>query len=80
MIFRTWSGTEHMSLKAVHLFFVASFSSVSFGCAAWKVRGYFSPAGAAGDLLFAIGALAAGIAILVFCRYFLKKLKNISYL
>jgi len=69
-----------MSLKAVHLFFVACFTSLSFGCAALKARDYFSPQGTVGDLLFALGAMASGVAILVYGKYFLKKLKHISYL
>ena len=69
-----------MSLKAVHLIFVACFTSLSFGCAAWKALDYCSPAGTSGDLLFALGAAASGVAILVYGKYFLKKLKHISYL
>lgn len=69
-----------MSLKAVHLFFVGAFSSLSFGCMVLKGLDYFSPHGSTGDLLFAIGALLCGVAILVYGKYFLKKLKHISYL
>ncbi|MFO1489017.1 MAG: hypothetical protein U1F65_11120 [Verrucomicrobiota bacterium] len=69
-----------MSLKAVHLVFVGAFSSLAFACMILKGRSYFSPAGSTGDLLFAIGSLLAGMAILVYGKYFLKKLKHISYL
>jgi hypothetical protein len=31
-------------------------------------------------LLFGIGSLAAGVALIVYERYFLKKLKNVGYL
>ena len=40
----------------------------------------FSPDGRWFDMLIAIGSFAAGAALLVYERYFLKKLKNISYL
>ena len=69
-----------MSLKAVHLFFVGAFTSLSLACAGLKARDYFSPQGTPGDLLFALGAIASGVAILVYGKYFLKKLKHISYL
>ena len=69
-----------MSLKAVHLFFVTALSAMSFACAVWKVRAYASPAGTPGDLIFAGGALLATILVIVYGRYFLKKLKAIGYI
>lgn len=32
------------------------------------------------DLLFGLGSIAAGIGLIAYERYFLKKLKNVSYL
>lgn len=69
-----------MSLKAFHLIFVSAFSTLAFGCAAWKLTDYFEPRGTAGDLWFGLGAFAVGVAIIIYGRHFLKKLKNISYL
>jgi hypothetical protein len=61
-----------MSLKAVHLIFVTLLTALSFGCAAWAF--------AAGDVFFGAVAVAAGIAVIIYGVYFLKKLKKISYL
>ncbi len=61
-----------MSLKAVHLIFVTLLTALSFGCAAWAF--------ASGNLLFGFGGVAAGILVIVYGVYFLKKLKNVSYL
>jgi hypothetical protein len=61
-----------MSLKAVHLIFVTLLTALSFGCAAWAF--------AAGQPLFGALAIAAGILVIVYGIYFLKKLKNVSYL
>jgi len=69
-----------MSLKAVHLFFVSILSGLAFLCAAWKFKDYSTPQGTAGDLWFGIGAVLAGVGVIVYGRHFLKKLKNISYL
>ena len=68
-----------MSLKAVHLFFVSIFSALCIGCAVWQSREY-ARTHATGDLWFGLGALALGLAILVYGRYFLKKLKKFGYL
>ena len=61
-----------MSLKAFHLIFVSLLTALSFGCAAWAF--------AANRLAFGMGGILAGILVIVYGIYFLKKLKNVSYL
>ena len=61
-----------MSLKAFHLIFVTLLTTLSFGCAAWA----FS----SDKTLFGALAIATGILVIVYGIYFLKKLKNVSYL
>jgi hypothetical protein len=68
-----------MSLKAFHLIFVTALSSLAFGCSAWKFKMYADES-ARPDLLWAIAALLGGMAVLVYGKYFLKKLKNVSFL
>ena len=69
-----------MSLKAVHLVFVTVISSLALGCGVWQVRSFHSPGGTAVNLVVGIAALLAGLVMIVYGRYFLKKLKNVSYL
>ena len=69
-----------MSLKAVHLVFVAALSGLAFGLGLWKVQDYRAPSGGAGDLWLALGAFAGGVVVIAYGRYFLKKLKSVSYL
>jgi ABC-type anion transport system duplicated permease subunit len=69
-----------MSLKAVHLFFVCTFTTLAFGCALWKFMDFFGAHGAAGDLWFGLGSFVVGVVVIVYGRHFLKKLKSISYL
>ena len=69
-----------MSLKAFHLIFITASSALSFGCGVWGLKNYWSPAGQLLDLLFGVGALLVGAALIVYERYFLKKLKNVGYL
>ena len=68
-----------MSLKAFHLVFVTALTGLTFGCAAWFAKGYFDT-GNKMDILLAGISVLAGIAVLVYGKYFLKKLKKLSYL
>jgi hypothetical protein len=61
-----------MSLKAFHLIFVTLLTSLSFGCAAWAFMD--------GRVIFGWTGVAAGMLVIVYGVYFLKKLKKISYL
>jgi hypothetical protein len=61
-----------MSLKAVHLVFVTVLTSLSFGCAAWAFQ--------SGSPAWGILGIIAGILVIIYGIYFLKKLKNVSYL
>lgn len=69
-----------MSLKAVHIVFIASSVLLAFGFAGWCFQRYFSEAGSAMDLLWGGLAVAAGVALIVYGRYMLRKLKHMSYL
>ena len=69
-----------MSLKAFHVLFITASSALAFGCGVWGLRGFCSPDGRAADLVFGLGSLAVGIALILYERYFLKKLKRVSYL
>jgi hypothetical protein len=61
-----------MSLKAFHLIFVTLLTGLSFGCAAWAF--------AAGNVLWGGVGVGAGALVIAYGVYFLKKLKNVSYL
>ena len=61
-----------MSLKAFHLIFVTLLTTLSFGFSAWA---FFS-----GKNVFGALGIVAGILVIIYGIYFLKKLKKISYL
>jgi hypothetical protein len=61
-----------MSLKAFHLIFVTLLTALSFGCAAWAFQ--------VGQTFWGVTGIVAGILVIVYGVYFLKKLKNVSYL
>lgn len=61
-----------MSLKAFHLIFVTLLTTLSFGCAAWAF--------VAGSVFWGMAGIAAGILVIIYGIYFLKKLKKVSYL
>jgi hypothetical protein len=69
-----------MSLKAFHLIFITAATALAFGCGVWGLRDFWSPDGRTWDLLFGLGSFAAGAGLILYERYFLKKLKNESYL
>ncbi len=69
-----------MSLKLFHLIFITAAVILAFGCAAWGLVHFFSAGGGAGDLFFGLGALAVGVGLILYERYFLRKLKRVGYL
>jgi hypothetical protein len=69
-----------MSLKAFHLVFISAASALAFGCGVWALRDYGWAEGRWPALLFGLGSLATGAGLLLYERYFLKKLKHVSYL
>ena len=69
-----------MSLKAFHVIFITAASALAFGCAVWSLKNYWSADGRFLDLLFGLGSFASGVGLILYERYFLKKLKNVSYL
>ena len=68
-----------MSLKAFHVVFIAASVMMCLGLAALSV-GHYRSTGDGSDLGWATVALGAAAALLVYGRYFLRKLRNISYL
>lgn len=61
-----------MSLKAFHLIFVTMLTTLSFGCAAWAF--------VEDSVFWGMSGIAAGILVIIYGIYFLKKLKKVSYL
>ncbi|HWW03295.1 MAG TPA: hypothetical protein VNZ64_26570 [Candidatus Acidoferrum sp.] len=69
-----------MSLKAFHVVFITASSALAFGFGVWELKDYASANGQPADLLFGLGSFAVGAALIVYERYFLKKLKKVRYL
>ena len=69
-----------MSLKAFHVVFITAAVLMSIGCAVWGFKSYFAPEGRALDLIFGIFSVIGAVALVVYERFFLKKLKHVSYI
>jgi hypothetical protein len=69
-----------MSLKAFHLVFIVASTALAFGCGVWELKNFFSVGGTPWDLVFGLAALASGVGLVIYERYFLKKFKDVSYL
>jgi hypothetical protein len=68
-----------MSLKAFHVVFIIASILLAFGFAAWALVNY-AEAGEHSLLWYGIGSTVAGIALVGYFAYVLKKLRNVSYL
>lgn len=69
-----------MSLKAFHVIFITAACALAFGCGILELKNFTSLEGSTSDLVFGLGALAVGVGLIFYERYFLKKLKNVDYL
>jgi hypothetical protein len=69
-----------MSLKAFHLVFIVASILLAVGFAIWSFMNYASPQGNKSDLVVAIVSGVVALALVGYEIYFLKKLKNVSYL
>jgi len=68
-----------MSLKAFHVVFISIAILFSLGFGIWAVNA-FERTGDASDLWMGIGSFVGCVVLIVYFRWFLKKLKNESYL
>ncbi len=70
-----------MSLKAVHILFIIASTLLCFGFSAWAFQAYSNEEmGKTGHLAMAATSGLLGVGLLVYGRYFLKKLRHVSYL
>lgn len=69
-----------MSLKAFHIVFVIISNLASFFVAGIGFAKHLMVNESMGSLMLGIGGLIVGIALLIYGRFVLKKLRTISYL
>ncbi len=69
-----------MSLKAFHIVFIVLSILLAFLFAGWSFSSYFRDQGPLLHLIFGIGSFLAGITLIWYGKYVLRKLKDISYL
>jgi hypothetical protein len=68
-----------MSLKAFHVFFVIVSVLCALGFGAWAIADY-TRTGQGSVLVLGILGFAAALALIWYGLWFLRKLKNVSYL
>jgi len=68
-----------MSLKAFHVIFITASIAVSLFLGIWSFLSY-QTTHATSDLVYVICSAIAVVALLWYGKYFLRKLKHISYL
>jgi hypothetical protein len=73
------SGEATMSLKAFHVLFLIVCVLFALGFAYWAVRDYRLHGGTT-PLILCLASLLLAIGLLIYGRWFLRKLKGIGYL
>ena len=68
-----------MSLKAFHIVFIVVSTLLCIGFGVWAIVEYRSQGGL-GTLVAGVGSLSASLALVWYGRWFLRKLKGVSYL
>jgi hypothetical protein len=68
-----------MSLKAFHVFFIFISTVLSVGFGFWAIRDYLH-SGNVVSLVMAVGAFAGSVLLVWYSKWFLRKLKDVSYL
>ena len=68
-----------MSLKAFHVLFVISTILLCFGFGAWAIHARMA-GGSLLEFILGLASLAGGVAMMVYFKAVLKKLRDISYL
>jgi hypothetical protein len=69
-----------MSLKAFHFLFIVVAILLALGFAGWSLMNYYSPVGRRSDLLTGVASVALAVGLVIYERFFVKKLKKVSYL
>ena len=69
-----------MSLKAFHIVFVTASTLICFIFGGWLLNEYFRGGAAVSYLVGGVMAFVAAAGLVWYGKYFLKKLKHISYL
>jgi hypothetical protein len=68
-----------MSLKAFHLVFITAATLLAFGFGGWLAKNFLAGGGVL-NLVSALLSFGAGIGLIVYEVYFLKKTKDVGYL
>lgn len=68
-----------MSLKSFHIVFIVSSVALTVFLGGWCLMEYFNHGQRTPDLLLGLVSLVGAVGLVVYGRYFLKKLKNIDY-
>jgi len=69
-----------VSLKTIHIVFICASCLMTLFFGGWAWMEYFGPDGSRMDLIYGITAIIALGGLLAYGKYFLNKLKHISYL
>ncbi len=69
-----------MSLKAIHIVFIIASCAMTLFFGLWSWRQYTGPDSAPIYLAYLAVSVLALIGLIIYARYFVKKLRHISYL
>jgi hypothetical protein len=69
-----------MSLKAFHILFIVASTILSCGFGIWAIRHSLTGESGPAELGLGVASIILGIGLIWYGRFFLRKLKHISYL
>ncbi len=69
-----------MGLKAFHIFFIVVSTMLCVGFGLWSIGNFSARSGGAASLAMGIGSFVCAIVLVCYGVWFLRKLKNVSFL
>ncbi len=69
-----------MSLKTFHIFFIVLSTLLCIGFGVWSIGDFSGNGAGAGSIAMGVGSLAAAVVLMWYGVWFLRKLKNVSFL
>ena len=69
-----------LGLKTFHIFFVVVSTVLCVGFGLWSIGNFSAPGGGAASLAMGIGSFVCALVLVCYGFWFLRKLKNVSFL
>ena len=69
-----------MSLKTFHIFFIVLSTLLCIGFGVWSIGDFSGSGASAGSIAMGVGSFSGAVVLMWYGVWFLRKLKNVSFL